>query len=531
MNRPSSKRKELETLLQALEDGVIAPADRDVLAVALRNDPGARTAYCEHMLFAAALHSEAVDRQRLMEEDAWPVKWKTPARQVRFAVFAAAAVIALVAVVLSLFAVKPRPLASVSHSDGANWKFEAGGVAEKADFLKDSRIVVERGTVRLDFSSGTTVHIDAPSTLIVRNRLEVELEIGKAWIEVEKGDEGFSVLTKTLRAVDLGTVFGVEAKRMGSEVHVMKGRVRVESRLPKQENILLGAGQAAGSNVVGYLRKTAYDSKKFRKDLGVSKRIVQWSFDGDEPLKGKTNFGDAPFITIEFLKGKADPAFSIGAKGNALDLSKKGVYGASNYHCPLGGSPRTVAFWFRKTGGPLFDEREDAWRRHPPILTWGDDGGRFSRWEVNTTHKGSHIASSSGGTWNVSNIPSGSFIFDSKWHHVASVFTGETKDGNPEIIPLPRWTEAPHLPDHDTRENRHTALSGRLEAACDRILRIRRLRASHLPHADRRAGDRGLRATGGNDSQIGARRGFRIRRLRSCCDFTARVRFQSLQAH
>ncbi len=427
------KPKELETLFQALEDGVASRKERDRLTQLLRVSPEVREAYCEHMLFAAALHTEAVDRQRLMEEDAWPIQRRSQAWRIGVPVFAAAALLVLAGVVLSLFVVKPPPRALVRGSEKAQWSFEAGGIAEKRDFTKDSRMVVERGTVRLDFSSGTSVWLDAPATLVIRSRMEVELEEGQGWFDVEKADEGFSVLTKTLRVVDLGTSFGVVTARMGAEVHVTSGRVRVESRLPNQETHELRKGTAMGSNAVGYLKPAEFDSGKFSKNLSPRKRIAHWSFDGEEPLEARTSSGANALITVEALKGNAEAEFTAGAKGMALDLGAKGTFAASSYRCPLGSSPRTVAFWFQKK-----DMLEIPWdetgHRNPPVLSWGNDRLESGKWQLNTTGRGSHFASNWGGSWNVSHMAKGTSLFDGRWHHLAAVFTGEEIDGAPEII-------------------------------------------------------------------------------------------------
>ena len=427
------KPKELETLFQALEDGVASREERDRLAQLLRVSPEVREAYCEHMLFAAALHTEAVDRQRLMEEDVWPLQRKSNSRQIGVAIFAAAAALVLAAVVLSLFVVKPPPRALVHGSEKAQWSFEAGGIAEKRDFTKDSRMVVERGTVRLDFSSGTSVWLEAPATLVIRSRMEVDLEEGQGWFDVAKSDKGFSVLTKTLRAVDLGTSFGVVTARMGDEVHVTSGLVRVESRLPNQETHELRKGMAMASDAVGYLKPTEFDSERFSKNLSPRKRIAHWSFDGDEPLQAKSSSGEPALITVEALKGSADVEFTAGAKGMALDLGAKGTFAASSYRCPPGSSPRTVAFWFQKKD-MLEMKGAETGHRNPPVLSWGNDQLESGKWQLNTTGRGSHFASNWGGSWNVSHMEKGTSLFDGRWHHLVAVFTGEEIDGAPEII-------------------------------------------------------------------------------------------------
>lgn len=425
--------RELERLFQELEDGLISPKDRDTLGGLLRSDPGVRDAYFEHMLFAAALHSEAADRHDLSEEDAWPVKPRSATSLVSLSVFAAAAVIALVGVVLSLFAVKPPPRATVEASGGAEWTFEAGGIADKRDFTKDSRLVLERGVVRLEFSSGTVAYLAAPSTLVVRNRKEVELLEGYAWFEVAKGDEGFAVMTETLRAVDLGTEFGVESRREGDEVHVGRGRVRVESRLPREKPIEIKGGEAVASNVVGRLKRIPFRGGKFQKDLQTPKRIVHWSFDGEDPLAAQTNFGESPRISVEALRGTAETVFSDGRVGRALDLGAEGAYGVSDWMPPLGSTPRTVAFWFRKADGLPLDGRGYGWR-HPPMVTWGNDREFLGKWQVTTDNDGAHIGTVWGGSWKVSHFPKGESIFDGGWHHLASIYTGKKSGESPEII-------------------------------------------------------------------------------------------------
>lgn len=435
MNDPQKMSpRDLESLLQDLEDGTATIEQRDTLMDLLESSPETRRAYCDHMLLSSALHSESFDREKLSELKEFGIARNfNSRRQVRYAVAAAAALIALVGVVLSLVAVKPLPMATADASIGAKWSFEAGGISRDRDFIKDSRLTVEHGTVQLEFSSGTRAFVTAPATMLIRNRLEVDLVEGRAWFEIAKGDEEFSVTTKTLVAVDLGTKFGVEALANHSEVHVLKGRVRVESRLPRQPSWELGSGEAVGSDAVGFISATAFDREKFPKGIEVTKRLAYWSFDGERPMEAATSQGERATLSVTALKGEATEQFVGGVQGEALDLSQKGVYAVSGYACPLGSSPRTVTFWIRKPDGDVVDGEAHGWR-HPPLLGWGDLGTALAKWYVSTDNSGELIGSNWGSAWKVSDLEKGRSIYDGDWHHIAVVFTGEEIAGDPEII-------------------------------------------------------------------------------------------------
>ena len=424
---------ERERLFQELEDGLISRENRDRLGNMLRAHAGTREAYYEHMLFAAALHSEAAARHSLMGEDSWTGNGGSSKRLIYQSVFAAAAIIAIVAVALSLFAVTISPVATVEASEGAEWSFEAGGIAENSDFIKDSRLNVDHGTVRLEFSSGTTAYVAAPATLLIRNRKELELTEGRAWFEVEKGDEGFSVTTETLVAVDLGTEFGVEAGVNHAQVHVLKGRVRVESRLPLQATWEIGSQEAVASDAVGYLSKAKFNGAKFPKGIKTRKKIAYWSFDGSRPMEGLTSTGERAVLSAAALSGKSDASFSEGARGRALDLTREGVYAASDYHCPLGSSPRTVAFWLRKPDGKNLNGAAHGWR-HPPVLGWGDTASQYAKWHLSLENDGGTLGTVWGNAWKVSHLPESDNLFDGKWHHLVSVYAGREPGGRQQIL-------------------------------------------------------------------------------------------------
>jgi len=423
--------RELERLLQDLEDGWIGEEDHALLMELLVTDAGVRAAYCEHMSFASALHDESVARIGLGAEQVVPPRQRQR-RVIWGSMLAAAAAVAGVAAVLSVIAARGAPPARVAATPEAVWRFEAGGLAEGSDFLPDSRLIVDHGTVEVSFSSGTRVYLEGPMQAEIRDARRVYLADGAAWCEVAEGDEGFTVLTDRLRVIDLGTRFGVRSSPWGDQVHVGEGRVRVESRLPGIEGRELKGGEAIAADVLGKQREIALDRESFHRDLKTAPPHFHWSFDGPDPLAVADGSG-AGRLAVRDGGGARDPVFGPGVIGRSLDLSAGDVLAESDFQGFGGGVPRTIAFWIKGKPVPAV-EKADGEIFQPPVIGWGRrvTGGK---WHLCLAPDGKALGTVWGSAWTTSIVPDGASLLDDRWHHVASVFTGryDPQDA-PEII-------------------------------------------------------------------------------------------------
>lgn len=149
-------------------------------------------------------------------------------------------------------AVEPLPEAvRITRTYDAVW---AAGVVVGPDMpLGDTEMTLLEGFAELSYPSGVTVIVQAPATFQSLSNERFAMESGRAKCVVVPGAEGFTVATPTGDIVDLGTVFGVDTRSMGTTVNVLDGEVRVEREEGAvQQHLTEGkaARMSAGSNKI-----------------------------------------------------------------------------------------------------------------------------------------------------------------------------------------------------------------------------------------------------------------------------------------
>lgn len=134
-----------------------------------------------------------------------------------------------------------------------------------------SRLKLEQGSVELSFGTGVKSIVIAPADMTLHDDNKLYLNQGTAWFQVPKGAEGFTVKTKELNIVDLGTEFGVIATPDNyDELHVFKGKVQVTALRARKESDTLTAGQARRVGMIGRLVSVKPEIEKFLTDLPTS---------------------------------------------------------------------------------------------------------------------------------------------------------------------------------------------------------------------------------------------------------------------
>ena len=92
----------------------------------------------------------------------------------------------------------------------------------------------------------------------------IKLDAGKLWLNVEKGGEGFSIVTKESTVHVTGTKFGVQVFNYGSVVEVQEGSVDVKwkgTTLAVKANTRLRLGDQVASHFVHQGRKVVSQPK------------------------------------------------------------------------------------------------------------------------------------------------------------------------------------------------------------------------------------------------------------------------------
>ncbi len=246
----------LEKLIDSYVDGTISAEDMESLNELLRDDAEARKEFAELLNLDSALAATAagwdLENSELSESAGEPdriIKFPAMARWLA------------VAACLALFV-------------GGSWwwrgqqsvfatVYSGAGVAEFADGdqLRGDEFEITTGSVELITRRGARVVIEAPAVFRFESAQRLHLKHGRVAADVSPEAKGFTVITSTGEAVDLGTKFGVDAPKQGeAEIHVFEGEVIAQSTGGKKQS--LRDGQAfslqSGAGATRELRSSAF---------------------------------------------------------------------------------------------------------------------------------------------------------------------------------------------------------------------------------------------------------------------------------
>ena len=149
--------------------------------------------------------------------------------------------------------VPPRPglIAKVLSVSGGAWA-EGSAQPKVNDWLKTSTLKLEKGLVRIGFVDGASVTLRGPAEINLLSGNLARLDSGQLVAMVPKSAVGFTVRTNSINVVDLGTVFGMNARPEGDvEVQVFQGEVDLVSpenapkALAKPKRVRSGQGFVA----------------------------------------------------------------------------------------------------------------------------------------------------------------------------------------------------------------------------------------------------------------------------------------------
>lgn len=121
----------------------------------------------------------------------------------------------------------PPVVATISASVDAAWAEAGGPTVGGGDLQAGSDLTLVRGFARLTFTTGVEVIVEAPARLTLASDRRVVLERGRLTAKVPAPARGFTVGTRRVEVVDLGTEFGVGVAGDGSvDVPVFTGEVQ-----------------------------------------------------------------------------------------------------------------------------------------------------------------------------------------------------------------------------------------------------------------------------------------------------------------
>ena len=404
----------------------------------MRGNPEARAIYRDYVLLynALQLRAEGVGTLRAVPMDR--VAEARQKRALRVALYSAAAILTISAVVMwrvlvpdappmLSFEATPGSAVTVTHlASGARW--------QDGLLAPGSRLELANGAVELTFGSGARSVITAPADFTLQDEDDLRLDQGTAWFLASGEAAGFTVRTPEVTVVDLGTEFGVfSAPGEPGEVHVFEGSVRVTTRVGGAHTAtILTADEARAVHWSGKLSAIDPDPERFSRSLPQAQPSLHWTFDQKDPGRLEATGGDpaAETTVTTVLSPDHKPAFASipGRFGRALASLGNGGLVRTDWPGISGDAPRTLACWIKLESGYQYGH---------PVAGWGlrsrrPDTRAFFAYVRTIPNRGAVAGVSFGKSLLLEQRTP---VDDGRWHHFAVVYQGgPVSDDGPQVF-------------------------------------------------------------------------------------------------
>ncbi len=293
----SRPTEDLESRIHRLLDSEMDAKELALFDVELQSNPEARKLYLEYANLHSSLENHFTSESELNQGSIIPID-RYLARQNRriakFSGIAAAAILMISGLFLwSRLAKTPDTIASFQSSPDSEFIISH---SKKSNSTTDqsirpgSRLKISSGTIEATLSSGVRCLLEAPCEVVFHDEKHISVAIGVGMFEVPKVVSGFSVDTRSLKVVDLGTAFGIIAKSNGlDEVHVTQGSVEVApiKSNNNERREILKAGSAMRFDESGKITTTAFNASRFPKQLIKPLKIRNAGFEESSLLEGE----------------------------------------------------------------------------------------------------------------------------------------------------------------------------------------------------------------------------------------------------
>jgi len=229
------------------------PLDADALLARLEGDPAAR----DYLVERAILHSrlrQSLRRRQLVSWAVTPTQKEAPAASPRaWPVLLACLSAALcVALVFGAWQSAGRPYAVVKVGIGTADLATGHGMWREPHELS-------AGVLELETRRGAQLVIEAPAVFRFETPQRLRLTKGRIAADVPPPAKGFTVVTPSGEAIDLGTRFAVDVPASGAaEVHVFDGEVIARGRKRAPTSLRDGEAFSLVANASRDLRTAAF---------------------------------------------------------------------------------------------------------------------------------------------------------------------------------------------------------------------------------------------------------------------------------
>jgi ferric-dicitrate binding protein FerR (iron transport regulator) len=240
-------RKELEAHVQGIMDKSLNENQFNALQAELKENASSRE-FFRHSMEVEMLLEESLQPwsiNPISSQYARGIHHERQRRNMFRALTAAAALILISAVILTLIRVQQADLPSLAWkaAEGTQWKVSGNGNdadSEPSGITEGSTVTVISGSVRLEDGSGVVMLISGPAEVSFPSLNRPLLHHGWLWVDSSDSSEPFVVETDHLNFRDIGTRFGVRAKENDqAELHLIEGLVEVTSKLPSAKRIVV----------------------------------------------------------------------------------------------------------------------------------------------------------------------------------------------------------------------------------------------------------------------------------------------------
>ncbi|MFC4991448.1 LamG-like jellyroll fold domain-containing protein [Rubritalea tangerina] len=419
----------LHEKISRLLDQDLSPEEFAELENTLIHDPEARAYYRQQAQFHSLMALEfdkatnthpqlnsVVSMDTILERQKW--------RSLKVSALVAAAVVLISILSLNFFLI-PTPSNTLSFETAPASIFtltkarpnpnKPHDQMEPGDSLK-----LDQGALSLTFASGVRSIILAPADLTLTTGGHLTLQQGSAWFDVPANATGFTVTTKELKVVDLGTQFGVTSRPKGfDEVHVFKGSVEAHSLRKKNTSLTLNAGNARRLNTVGALVHIPADPSNYLTNLPNALPHVHWNFDENFQAQGSH-----PIANSIHTQANGTPEITLGKVGAALQLNGSDAFLLSDWNGFAGNRPRTAAFWIK------FPKNADFTGHPRGIVGWGDNSIKNAKWKIALTANKKSSSPTLRVSWGDYWIDCPTPLTPDTWHHVLVTSSGSLDTQN-----------------------------------------------------------------------------------------------------
>lgn len=168
----------------------------------------------------------------------------------------------------------PPAVAILTGQHDAAWN--TPGVLTGNALRPGQRLTLTAGAAEMTTELGVVATLEAPCTVeFVDHTNRLHLHSGKLFVDVPARASGFTVMTPTAHAIDIGTQFGIEVDPESQSTHIQvhKGLVHavpVEGNQPAGQMIELTDNQAVAINSEAGIRQASFDPARFEQGLSTA---------------------------------------------------------------------------------------------------------------------------------------------------------------------------------------------------------------------------------------------------------------------